>query len=1028
MTLGRVWLLCLFSLLGAANAWALDASVKVFEEPGFPVADTSGLNSAQISSLLPGATLVNAKELDGALSDADTRLLVLPYGSAFPEVAWSSLHAYLSRGGNLLVIGGRPFTRAAYQENGAWKLREYSVRFIRELRVDQFQETPGSAGLAFLPNPDMPVQLPAFAWQRSFSAILHLSDSRVSDRLGSAGRIDARIDALAWGTRDGNRASAPVVQIDHLRASFAGGRWIWVDADLPASFGDSPAAKQMIDSLVREAMQGAEDFEVNPVYPLYIAGEPIELKTEWIGRRDSTVQLTVRVTVTAEDGGAKPVARAAGLNETIVIPAPAAKGLYRVDAELLDADAVVARSHSGFWMRDEAYLRSGPKLGVNADYLEVDGKPLAVVGTTYMSSQVQRLFFDHPNVYVWNEDLGQIQNAGVNMIRSGWWSGWDKVCDENGVPYERTLRTLEAFLMTARRHGLPVQFNVFAFLPDVLGGVNAYLDRVAVRREKNLYMGLARRFGDVPYLAWDLINEPSFGQHLWTALPNGDAIEAAEWNAWLKQRYPSRAALDAAWNLPAVGGDGPLPVPTAEDYSSDEHRAGSLMLYDFYLFSQQKFAAWVAQMREAIRSTGSQQLITVGQDEGGNTGRLLPTYFSEAVDFTVNHSWFQSDGLLWDSMVAKQPGKPMLIQETGVAAGINADQIARRSLEDQAALFERKIAYSFAQGSGAIEWLWNTNADMLEDGEVSLGGVRADKTEKPEIDVMRQFAAFAKVASPSLVAPQRSEVAIVTSEAAQFSMMWETQMEAQRAAVRALTYGARITGVLVGESRIAQMGHPKLAILPSAQALSDSSWQAFLAYVKGGGTLLVTGAVQRDEHWRVADRLAAAEVQGSVAPMTFRTATMDAGGESIPMSFDRSVQSVLEVVRFDDGATLESKSYGKGHIFWASYPVELADEPDVAARLYSYVLRQAGITPLFESASSLPPGVLVYPEVLRDAVLYIFGSEDAAAAKIALRDKATGARIRMNLLPGHAALVLLSKKDGSVIASCGYEKSGSVRP
>jgi len=29
---------------------------------------------------------------------------------------------------------------------------------------------------------------------------------------------------------------------------------------------------------------------------------------------------------------------------------------------------------------------------------------------------------------------------------------------------------MEAYLMTARKHGLPVQFNVFAFLPDVLGG------------------------------------------------------------------------------------------------------------------------------------------------------------------------------------------------------------------------------------------------------------------------------------------------------------------------------------------------------------------------------------------------------------------------------------------------------------------------------------------------------------------------------------------------------------------------------
>ncbi len=70
--------------------------------------------------------------------------------------------------------------------------------------------------------------------------------------------------------------------------------------------------------------------------------------------------------------------------------------------------------------------------------------------------------------------FAQIHDAGLNMIRTGWWTGWDKFCDENGQPYERTLRTIEAYLMTARKYGLPVQFNFFAFLPEVLGGTNAF--------------------------------------------------------------------------------------------------------------------------------------------------------------------------------------------------------------------------------------------------------------------------------------------------------------------------------------------------------------------------------------------------------------------------------------------------------------------------------------------------------------------------------------------------------------------------
>ena len=65
---------------------------------------------------------------------------------------------------------------------------------------------------------------------------------------------------------------------------------------------------------------------------------------------------------------------------------------------------------------------------------------------------------------MWNSDLSADSIAlALNMIRTGWWTGWDKLCDETGRPYERTLRTLEAYLMTARKYNLPVQFNFSRF-------------------------------------------------------------------------------------------------------------------------------------------------------------------------------------------------------------------------------------------------------------------------------------------------------------------------------------------------------------------------------------------------------------------------------------------------------------------------------------------------------------------------------------------------------------------------------------
>src|SRR5581483_7282503 len=127
------------------------SSTVVFWENGFPAADSVPVPESLLRHALPGAQFFSARELKAQLASA--KLLVLPYGSAFPEDSWPEIYAFLQRGGNLLVLGGRPFTRAAYSDGNAWKLRNYSVRYTRPLMVDQYQETPGSDGLKFESNP-----------------------------------------------------------------------------------------------------------------------------------------------------------------------------------------------------------------------------------------------------------------------------------------------------------------------------------------------------------------------------------------------------------------------------------------------------------------------------------------------------------------------------------------------------------------------------------------------------------------------------------------------------------------------------------------------------------------------------------------------------------------------------------------------------------------------------------------------------------------------------------------------------------
>lgn len=1021
-----VSIVCALGLLlcPASRAAEKFSSVVVFSEAGFPAAESSAPSQSQLQTILVGSRFGTAQRLPALLDEPGTRLLALPYGSAFPEEAWSAIFAFLQRGGNLLVLGGRPFTRSAYRDGTAWKLRDYSVRFIRPLMIDQYETTPGSDGLQLQTNPDALVKLPAFSWKRSYSPVIRLSAVDLYHRDGSAGAIDARLDALAWGVKDDRKLAAPVIEIDHLRDGFDGGRWVFLNDELPPGFYSSPVASELVQRLAGRAMTGSEEFLVRPTLPLYLPGEPIELQVTWHASEQPKTPLTLKVAVFPEDQpqNRSEISRPVSASEPLVLPPPKVRGFYIVEAQLIERDQLRAIYRSGFWIRDEAYLRSGPRLTVNKDYFELDGQPLAVMGTTYMSSEVQRLYFDHPNVYVWNKDLAQIHAAGLNMIRTGWWTGWDKLCDETGRPYERTLRTLEAYLMTARKNGLPVQFNFFAFLPDVLGGMNAYVDPAAVQRECNLISSVVARFHDVPWLAWDLINEPSISQHLWTMRPNGDSFELEKWNEWISQKYPDRAALAAAWNLSVSTVQGTVPVPEDIDFTPRGMYAGhnSLKLYDFYLFAQDVFSGWVRTMREAVRSTGSQQLITVGQDEGGIQDRLSPAYWGPLVNFTTNHSWWQVDYGLWDSLMAKQPGEAMLIQETGIQRELNLDESARRTPESEAALLERKIAQAFIQGAGAIEWLWNTNSYMTEGNETPIGAVHPDGTERPEAGILRDYASFASALSPHLRNPELPAIAIVTSQAAQYSVIQDLQLTAQRNSLRALAYYDHLNAYAIAENQLEKLGAPKLAILPSPQALTDKAWRLLLNYASTGGNLLITGPVEKDEHWHNAARAAELKLDARAEPLTFHNGEMHFGGRPIPLTFDQQSQSWLEAMHFTDGSTLKEISYGKGRIFWAAYPVELAEGLDPAAALYSDVAGRIGISPIYDLQAPLSPGVLIYPVSLEDSVQYVMVSEAAEDSKIDLRDKLTGVRLTLQLPAQRAAIAIIGKREKQVVGKYGF--------
>jgi hypothetical protein len=1035
-------LLLLFALLPTLPAHAAN-KVVVFSEPGFPSADSAAPTQPQLQAAFAGATFASTSQLPAALADAD--LLVMPYGSAWPEAQWQPILEYLDRGGNLLVLGGKPFTRAAWRDSSGWHLRASSVAASLELFIHDYQPTPGSDGLKFEPNPDVLPALPAFSWKQAFSPVLRLSVVPKYNRDGSTGDEDFDLTTLAWGTRDGHKLAAPVFEIDHNQYRFVGGRWMFAACDLAASFFSNT---QLLAMLADLATRKADRFTFRPRVPLFLPGESLAFNFEpYAPGNGWTSADQLKIHVTSEDNATPPSALMdltvpADSAQPVILPASAAvgKGLHTVETTLLRDGKPLRIYRSGFWIRDWDYLLSGPKLTVGSDYFELDGKPLPVVGTTYMSSDVARLYLAKPNAWVWDQDLAQIHGEGLNMIRSGLWTGWDPLIGPNGAMTEDALRTIEAFLMCARHNHLPVQFNLFAFLPENLGGENPYLDPVAWHAQAEYVTSVAQRFHAVPFLAWDLINEPSTNANLWRTQPSGDAFEQAAWRKWLAARSPDQPALLDAWAEPSFGigrnlqfhpttpgpesaAQDPFALPAAGAWGFDAVRSGynPLKVYDYFLFTQSIFTDWVHRTRDLIRAQGSTQLITVGQEENGVSGRLAPAFYSQLIDFTADHTWWDFDAILWASLAAKFPGKPMLIQETGEQRRLTQDDHLRLTAEEEGWQLERKLAIAFAQGAGALEWVWNVNSYMSNDNEITIGAVRPDGTEKPEAEILSAFAAFAAKSPASFTHIDPPQVAMVTSQALQYSGMNSLAIDTQKRALRALAYYDHTPFRFIAENRIADLGSPKLAILPAAQALSDEAWTALMKYVDAGGTLLVTGTIQRNEHWQFIDRLAPLSIKAQTETLAVRQSDLKLENQPpLQVSFPTEVQQLpIDVLRFADGKSVDVVPHGSGHILWARDPVEFSEDYDPTAALYRYALKFAGVTPVLRELAPLSPAVLAFPTVLDDAVLCSFSNESLDDQPVAIEDAVSHASLRFTLPAQRGAAILLRKSDGSVLAAYG---------
>ncbi|MNU61218.1 Beta-galactosidase [compost metagenome] len=1065
----------------------MSKSVLIFYDPDFPSAchqlEESGSacpgsaiplsleNQRDLESLASIGHVVRADQLEEALQKFEGGCLINLHAPYFPKSAWPEIIRYLRKGGGLISAGGAPFKHPVRQEAGEWVIEPEQTAYHQELYIHEALKVDGARIHSLIALDTIPLlagQEILFApGTDTWNLVPHTTKtSDLPHQMGSSGPMSTRIYPLMKGlTMDGRESAAPVVLWENTLGEFAGSRWLFVGVPLTAEFwqggGGSVLAKWAVF-----CAKGVTEMWIKPNYASYEPGERAGLtlqlqairNKEEINRADQRVysgsdagvpgdpgRVMWKFDLTAEHED-EPGLRwthqlelAAEEELHIVrlpVPLEIRAGLYRVECRAESSDGEVRILRQGFWGHDPELLAAGEPVTSGRDYFIKDGRPLPVVGMTYMTSDVARKFLFLPNSDVWDRDMAQMRKAGINWIRTGIWTAYRNIMQIDGHVSEDVLRAIDAFIMTAKKHDLQVTFTFFSFTPETWEGVNPYLDPQSVEAQKRFIRSIVSRHKNTTNVDWDLINEPSMFDpvRVFSDGPSSchDRFEHEAFIAWLNQRHGRIEVLQERWNmtpeqLPDFA-SARIPEVTEINFNvQDMHKAkkGTRWL-DYCLFSMDMHNRWAGQLYSTIKEICPGHMVTVGQDEGLGAQRPSPFFYEEAVDYTTVHSWWFNDYLLWDGIFAKTANKPNLIQETGVMYVETPDGRAKRSEQELRNLLERKYAYAFSTaGAGAVHWIWNTNFYMDNANESHIGALRADGTEKPEADVSYDFGQFIEGIRDVFGERDLEEIAAVFPYSNDFSNR-KLAFEATTRLTRILAYDLKLPFRGASEYHLDDLQHnpAKLILLPSAHNFDDAAMDELIRIVsETGAVLLVTGPIGLDAYWRPSDRL-----QAVLGPHELRNVRREEAlvlqGQALPVSFGhRRIAEVAKEVpvhgsaEVSGGASVVNVPLGKGRLIWSPLPAELSERSSTTAALYRYAAEAAGVRSDLEwlRGGELPG---VYGRKLRfaEGSLFVFVSEYALDTNIEVRDPSSGCTYSF-LLEQERSVLFAADKSGALLGT-----------
>ena len=131
--------------------------IAIFYEPSFPPADGMAVGRQTLQDALQDfdSEFLGVEELTKRLSTTHFDLFLNPYGSTFPKEAFDRISGFLADGGNLVNLGGAPFSLPVDRVASGWRVEPRQTSYHQRLGITQAFSASAGAVSAYQPNPEL---------------------------------------------------------------------------------------------------------------------------------------------------------------------------------------------------------------------------------------------------------------------------------------------------------------------------------------------------------------------------------------------------------------------------------------------------------------------------------------------------------------------------------------------------------------------------------------------------------------------------------------------------------------------------------------------------------------------------------------------------------------------------------------------------------------------------------------------------------------------------------------------------------